>query len=299
MSNLAKKVMATPESAQSAKSEFPISENNIDVIEAILQQESGVRLGVSRDTMVYSRLVKRLRKLHLENFNDYCRLIEDRSNVEERKFMVDALTTNHTHFFREEHHFDHMKAQSLPALLAAAKNGARIRLWCAGCSSGEEPYCMAITILSLLPNAGSYDIKILATDIDRKILEKARTGIYPERGTTKIPQEIRDRWFEKVQSGLDVSYKVVAEVRNLVSFRELNLITDWPMKGPFQIVFCRNVVIYFDDEIKSRLWQKFSEMVAPQGTLYIGHSEHVSGPATKVFKTIATTTYERNGETCL
>ena len=298
MSNLARVSTSKANHQGSDEAEFVLTGADIDTIESILRQESGVRLGVSRQNMVYSRLIKRLRSLGLESFKEYCKLLKDRRNVDERRHMIDALTTNHTRFFRESHHFDHMHAHSLPPLLEAAKKGKRVRIWCAGCSSGEEAYCLAITILSLMPNASSFDIKILATDINTTILEKAKNATYPARAVTDIPPEVKSRWFSSVSNGIEPSYRVKDEVGKLISFRNLNLLSDWPMAGPFQIIFCRNVTIYFDDEVKSKLWKRFAGLMPQQGTLYIGHSEHVSGPAEAVFKAIGTTTYERKSGAC-
>ncbi len=267
--------------------------SDVNTIEEILYSISGVKLGASRESMVYSRLIKRLNALGLEQFRDYCALVGDKGNEEERRIMVDALTTNHTHFFREPHHFEHMRTVSLPPLLESARNGARVRLWCAGCSSGEEAFCMAFTILSLMPDAASYDIKILATDIDTTILEKARAGLYPERMLSKVPDDVRSRWFNPVAGSYENNYEVSPAVHELIAFRQLNLLSQWPMKGQFQIIFCRNVTIYFDEETKSELWQRFAAIMPVGGIIYIGHSEHLSGSAKNDFTNIATTTFEK------
>lgn len=147
---------------------------------------------------------------------------------------------------------------------------------------------MAITILAALPEAANLDVKILATDIDPNMVAEGRAGIYREEAITPVPLDLRRRWFKK--AGQD-RWEVADELRSLVSFRELNLIGDWPMKGKFDVIFCRNVVIYFDEPTQERIWSRFAPMLEPAGTLYIGHSERVTGPAAQIFETTGLTTY--------
>ena len=271
--------------------EFPFTTDDFQKIAAILHSHAGIALAEGKAALVYSRLAKRLRSLGLRSFREYCALVEDSREVDERQAMMAALTTNVTRYFREPHHLDHLRDQVLPKLVERAKRGGRIRLWSAACSNGQEPYSMAITLLSVLPDAANLDVKILATDIDPNMVAEGRAGVYREEAVSPVPIDLRRRWFKKVSVGSDVRWEVADELRALVSFRELNLIGDWPMKGKFDAIFCRNVVIYFDEPTQERIWSRFAPMLEPGGTLYIGHSERVTGPATQVFETTGLTTY--------
>jgi chemotaxis protein methyltransferase CheR len=180
-----------------------------------------------------------------------------------------------------------------PPLIAAAQRGDRVRLWSSACSSGEEPYSIALTLLSLAPNLANFDIKILATDIDPNMVACGERGIYPEKALASVPANLRERWFRAAR-GEDGELRATDELRRLVAFKQLNLIGAWPMKGRFQAIFCRNVVIYFDQPTQAKLWTRFASALAPNGVLYIGHSERLSGPAVGVFKSEGVTTYRLN-----
>lgn len=179
----------------------------------------------------------------------------------------------------------------LPRLIQSAKQGKKIRLWSAGCSSGQEPYSMALTILSLLPDARSHDIRILATDINPNVLAVGRKAVYREEEVADVPAELRNRWMEKFDQGGENLYHLDEAVTRMVSFRELNFIEPWPMRGTFQVIFCRNVVIYFDEKTQARIWSNMLPLLDRDGTLYIGHSERVNGAAAAHFTVDGTTTY--------
>ncbi len=256
----------------------------------MLHADSGIFLTEQKESLVYSRLVKRLRALGLSSFRDYCALIADASGTDERQKMLAALTTNVTRFFREPHHFAYLKETVLPPLLQAAKQGGRVRLWSAGCSKGQEPYSIAMTVLSLMPDANRHDIKILATDIDPYVLQEGRDGHYEKSEFDDMPKQERSRFFTDV-SGDGSSWGVSEEMRQLISFKELNLIGQWPIKGPFDVIFCRNVVIYFNEETQAKIWARYAGLLAPGALLCIGHSERLSGPAQARFKPVGTTMY--------
>lgn len=268
--------------------EFLFTAEDFKTIAQILHSHAGIALAEGKAALVYSRLAKRLRALGLRSFRDYCALIQDAKEVDERQAMMAALTTNVTRFFREPHHFDHLRDQVMPRLADHAKRGGRVRLWSAASSNGQEPYSMAITVLAALPDAANLDVKILATDIDPNMIAEGRAGIYREDAVAPVPLDLRRRWFKKAGEG---RWEVADELRELVAFRELNLIGDWPMKGRFDVIFCRNVVIYFDEPTQERIWSRFAPLLNPGGTLYIGHSERVTGPATQLFETTGLTTY--------
>ncbi len=271
--------------------EFLFTNEDFQQIAQILHSHAGIALAEGKAALVYSRLAKRLRSLGLRSFREYCALVEDVREVDERQAMMAALTTNVTLYFREPHHSTTCATWSCP-LVDRARKGGKIRLWSAACSNGQEPYSMAITVLSALPEAANLDVKILATDIDPNMVAEGKAGIYREDAVAPVPVELRRRWLKKPTSGgQDSRWEVADELRALVAFRELNLIGDWPMKGKFDAIFCRNVVIYFDEPTQERIWSRFAPMLNPGGTLYIGHSERVTGAATNIFETTGLTTY--------
>jgi len=252
------------------------------------QADFGLHLPQSKKDLVYSRLAKRLRHLGLRDFSDYCALLERHDAGEERTHMLSALTTNVTHFFREAHHFKMLRETVLPPLIKAAREKRRVRLWSAGCSAGQEPYSIAFTILELCPEAGKLDIRVLATDVDPQILAKAEAGLYPEEERKALPETAR-RLTDPAEGGFSISGKA----RELIRFGELNLMLDWPMRGTFDVIFCRNVAIYFDKPTQARLWQRFAGLIPAGGHLFIGHSERVAGTAEAAFRSIGVTAYQR------
>lgn len=261
--------------------EFLLTQKDFDAIRTVLYESSGINLSESKTALVYSRLAKRLRALGMESFREYCALIASNEGASERMTMLAALTTNVTHFFREPHHFEHMKQVILPPLLERVRRGDRIRFWSAGCSMGHEPYSMALTILSMMPNAADYDIRILASDIDPNVVAFGRAGVYDEETLSPVPKDLLRRWFSdsRQKSG---HFEVAEELKHLVSFRELNLIGDWPMRGQFQLIVCRNVTIYFDQPTRERIWARFARYLTDDSWLYLGHSERLSGEAADV-----------------
>lgn len=258
--------------------EYLFTARNFEAIATFLRAETGIALTEAKATLVYSRLAKRLRKLGLPDFDAYCAYVQTPQGAGERNEMLAALTTNVTRFFREPHHFDHLRRVVAPMLIETAKAGRRVRLWSAACSSGEEPYSIALTLLELFPDAARYDFRILASDIDPNILAKARAGVYREDAVEPIPAAMRDRWFAREGDRGERVWSVKEEVRSLIAFRELNLIGDWPMRGRFDAIFCRNVVIYFEEQTQAFLWNRFREQLTADGRLYIGHSERVDTP---------------------
>lgn len=277
--------------------EFAFSQEEFREIAGILYADAGIALAEHKMPLVYGRLVKRLRALGLESFKAYCAHIGSRGGAEERQAMMSALTTNVTRFLREPHHFEHLRTVTLPPLLAAARQGARVRVWSAGCSSGQEPYSIAMTILGLMPDAGERDIRILASDIDPVMVATARAGCYADEDVTEIPKADRMRWFEPNSGPDGKGWTANEAMRGLIAFRELNLMGPWPMKNRFDVIFCRNVVIYFDEETQARIWGRYSAALQPRGLLCIGHSERLSGPAKGDFESVGATMYTRQEAT--
>lgn len=245
-------------------------------IAQLVHAGAGIALTESKVNLVYSRLAKRLRAAGLKSFRDYCELINSTEGADERQAMIAALTTNVTRFFREKHHFDHVRDHLLPELAARARAGARVRLWSAGCSSGEEPYSLALTLLDAVPNAAELDMLVLASDIDPAMLAHAERGVYRASQLEDIPLASRRNRLEMIKSGNEMSFRIGDCVRALVRFRELNLLGSWPMAGKFDAIFCRNVMIYFDDATQHQLCERFAGILNENGMLYIGHSERVA-----------------------
>jgi len=271
--------------------EFPFTNEDFRRIAGLLYETSGIALPDSKATLVYSRLAKRLRALGIASFRDYCAMVASPEGADERHNMLTALTTNVTRFFREPHHFDHVLEHVIRPAHDAVRKGGKLRIWSAGCSSGQEPYSLALTILSEIPDAASLDVKILATDIDTNVLATGQEGVYSEDLIEAIPTSVRARWLERDPRNAR-NWRMGEAARSLVSFRELNLMTDWPMKGSFQAIFCRNVVIYFDEPTQERIFTRFHERLAPQGRLYVGHSERVGVAG---FETDGLTCYRQVG----
>jgi len=267
--------------------EFVFTNEDFRRIAQTLHDAAGIALPDSKATLVYSRLAKRLRALGLESFRDYCALVSGSDGLDERQQMIVALTTNVTRFFREPHHFEHLKTEVLPPLLSAARRGASVRIWSAGCSNGQEPYSIALTILSMMPEAPEHDVRILATDIDTQMLAEGREGVYSASVMAPVPGDQRARWFEREGD----RWRVSEPLRRLVTFNELNLMGQWPMKRQFNAIFCRNVVIYFEEATQARVFSRFIPLMAPDSRLYIGHSERITGEAVGRLDTDGVTTY--------
>lgn len=267
--------------------EFLFTTEDFTSIARMLYEDAGIALTESKASLVYSRLAKRLRALGIESFNDYCRLVAGAEGLGERQNMLAALTTNVTRFFREPHHFEHLKTRVLPPLLAGARRGGSVRIWSAGCSNGQEPYSIALGILSLMPDAPDFDVRILATDIDTQMLAEGRAGVYGAAAMAPVPGELRARWFERNGDKWSAS----EPLRRLVTFNELNLMGDWPMRRKFQAIFCRNVVIYFEEQTQARVFSRFVPLMSPDARLYIGHSERVCGEAAGRMESDGVTVY--------
>ena len=270
--------------------EFAYTDDDFRFVVRMAKELAGIALSDHKRDMVYSRLARRVRKLDLDSIREYCELLERDPNGEETGNFVNSITTNLTSFFRESHHFDHL-AQVLNELVKQ-KSQKRIRLWSAGCSAGMEAYTMAMTIYNTLGDLRGLDIKILATDIDTNILAFAQAGVYPEKEIEKVPPQLRDKFFKKVQARVGVEYEVSPQLKELVSFKRLNLMEDWPMKGPFDVIFCRNVVIYFDKPTQQRLFMRYADIIGKGGYLYIGHSETIRGVSDR-FQYAEKTIYRR------
>lgn len=279
----------------SEQRDIAFTHDDFTKIARIVHQEAGIALPAAKESLVYSRLAKRLRELGLKSFRQYVNLLSSAVDGDEMDCLVSALTTNTTHFMREKHHFDILAETVLPPLVAAARKGARVRLWSAACSSGEEAYGMAFALLDQCPEAGSLDLKILATDIDTQILALAEQGAYLPEQLTKLPEHQIENYFDgKVgEGGLR---HVVASARALISFRQMNLIRPWPVRRVFDVVFCRNVAMYFDQAAQDKIWRCYADILQPNGYLFLGHSERLSASVRRCFMPVGMTVFRRNSE---
>ena len=265
--------------------EFALSEREFARIKARVYAVAGISLSEAKRTLVVSRLSKIVRALQLPSIDAYIDYLERGGSAEDGQDFVNALTTNLTRFYREDHHFDHLR-DYVATLIAERPRGTRLRIWSAGCSTGQEPYTISMDLISAFPELKRWDFKILATDIDTAVLAKAAGGVYPESELNGLSKE-RARPFER-ESG---SIRIPAAMREPISFKPLNLIGPWPMKGPFDAIFCRNVAIYFDKPTQGEMFGRFANMLAPEGFLYIGHSENL-GSGGEGFRLVGKTIYQ-------
>ncbi len=277
---------------QELYSRYVFTDKDFDYIRALIGEYSGIHLTQGKRELVYARLAKRIRDLELTDFKQYCDLLRS-GNQEELIACVNAITTNVTSFYREEHHFAFLAETVLPWLVKQHGDPGprRLRVWSAGCSSGEEPYSIEMTLRDS-PILEKWDVKILATDLDSNVLQRAREGIYRMDQLDKVSDAKRRKWFlwgDDRNLGL---VKVRPELKSRIHFRQLNLMGPWPMHGPFQVIFCRNVVIYFDKVIQKQLFQRFADILAPEGYLFIGHSENLFGVSDQ-FRSIGRTIYRK------
>ncbi|SIQ02993.1 chemotaxis protein methyltransferase CheR [Rhizobium sp. RU35A] len=279
-----------------ASGEYPLTRRDLAEIAAMIYSDAGIYLNDTKASLVYSRLSKHIRNLGLKGFREYCTLVSSPEGAHVRREMLSHLTTNFTRFFRENHHFEHLRDEVLPGLIARAKSGGRVRIWSAACSDGQEPYSIALTVLALLPNAADYDFRILATDIDPKILALARAGVYDENALETVSPAMRKQYFREVDANGRRKFQVDDRVKKLITYNELNLMAQWPFKGNFDVIFCRNVVIYFDEPTQMKIWSRFAQLFPIGGHLYIGHSERVTGEAKNLFDNIGITTYRYTGK---
>ena len=232
----------------------------------------GISLSDAKRALVYGRLARRLRRLGLDSFDQYCELLQRDGSGELEQF-TNALTTNLTAFFREPHHFDYLAATLLPKLMQEKAAHKRLRIWSAGCSTGEEPYSIAMALAETIPRLDLWDVLILATDIDSNVLAKGESGIYAEDRIEGLSANRKRRWFRKGRAGNAGKVRVVPELRQLILFNKLNLVDIWPMRGPFDFIFCRNVVIYFDKATQKVLFDRFARLLGHGSSLFIGQSE--------------------------
>jgi chemotaxis protein methyltransferase CheR len=256
--------------------EFLFTDEDFRAIRRLVMEQSGISLSEMKRDMVYARLSRRIRKLGLKTFAEYLPLVE-KGEGEEVVTFVNAITTNLTSFFREEHHFEFLAQELVPELMEKHARSRRIRIWSAGCSSGCEPYSIAMVLRETLPDAETWDVKILASDLDTDILAEAERGVYGLEKLKGVSKQRQRRWFWKGKGENAGTVRVASELRKMITFRQLNLMAGWPLRGSFDVIFCRNVLIYFDKPTQNKLFERWAEMLVPGGSLFLGHSESMTG----------------------
>lgn len=258
----------------------------------LIYREAGIWLAIHKHALLTGRLARRLRLLGLKDMQEYYQLVTQPDQQHERAVMIDCITTNETHFFREPRHFDYLERQVFPKWQQEAAAGDRImrlRVWSAGCSSGEEPYSLAMLLLKNFPENKGWDIEVLGTDISTRVLEKARAATYPIEKSKDIPTEYLHAYMLKGRGDHKAMMKVSPELHRVVRFARVNLHADsYPILGAFDLIFCRNVLIYFDQESKIKVIGGILRHLSPAGLLFVGHSEHLGGIAPSL-KTVAPT----------
>lgn len=279
-----------PPSAPQPALDREIDAATFAALRRIVERETGIALQDSKRPLLQARLAGRLPALGHPDFAAYLARLEAPDGRAERAALISAVTTNVTAFFREQHHFTLLAQRILPPLLDPLRRGGRLRLWSAACSTGEEAYSMAATLLTACPEAAACDIRILATDIDEAVLARAERAEYDPRLIGGLPPAQRAALF-----GPPPATRIREDLRRLIRFRPLNLNGDWPMRGPFHAIFCRNAAIYFARDRQERLWQRFAALLAPDGWLILGHSERLTGPAAAAFRCEDITAYRKTG----
>lgn len=276
-------------SATAKQREFEFTWDDFEALRTLSNRHSGIVVSDEKFDMFYSRLAKRIRSLGLRNFREYCDLLENDPGEEFGQF-INAVTTNLTSFFRENHHFEYLSVKLLPHLLQQNAQSRRIRVWSAGCSTGEEPYSIAMTLGEKIP--ADWDVKILATDLDTNVLATAAKGVYSEDRTNGITPARAKNWLMKGRGKYHGNIRMHPDLQSMIRFKQLNLMGDWPMQGPFDLIFCRNVLIYFDKDTKQKLIDRYAEILRNGGHLFVGHSESLY-QITSRFALIGNTIYRK------
>lgn len=277
---------------QPVQSDTTLSRDDMALVAKLVYEHAGIVIREHKEAMARGRLARRVKVLGLGSIAEYCAYLRTAAAADEIPELINAVTTNHTAFFRERHHFDHLRKDVLPRLIQerAGRRG-RIRIWSAACSSGEEPYSIAAISRDVIGHRSDLDFRILATDIDTDILDRAAAGQYPAEQFDRLPADLRLLLRLEGQSARGEA-RIAEDLKRLIAFKRLNLIEHWPMKGPFDVIFCRNVFIYFDTPTKAAILDRYVGLLQPGGFLYLGHSESLPQPHPQL-RLIGRTIYER------
>jgi len=269
-----------------------MSDAHFNCFRELAKSHAGIALPNQKRNMVYRRVSKRLAALGLRDFDAYRHVLLGPDANHEMEHFINALTTNKTEFFRENHHFEHFASTVLPWVQerAGKHGGQKLRLWSAGCSTGQETYSVAMTLVEAMSDLSRWDAKILGTDIDTSVIEFAREGVYSSAELESIPEKLRRKFIEMLP--VEAFGRMSGALRSLITFNPLNLHDVWPMRGKFDAIFCRNVIIYFDFADQCRLFDRFADLLCEGGYVYIGHSESLF-KVTERFRPMGQSIYQR------
>lgn len=271
--------------------DFIFTDEDFDHIRTLVKQHTGISLSDAKKNMVYSRLSRRLRASGINSFNEYINIIQSSDSPEFNHF-INAITTNLTSFFRENHHFDYLQKQVIPELMQRNARQRSIRAWSCACSTGEEPYSIAMAVQESLPPGQTWDVRIVATDLDSNVIAKATSGTYESERIASLTQERKRRWFMKGKGSKEGLVRIRPELQEYIEFRQLNLLHDLPFDEEFDFVFCRNVVIYFDKDTQKILFDRIADVMKEDSCLFIGHSESLF-KVTDRFRLLGQTIYRK------
>lgn len=272
-------------------SKLEMSAQEFQLVANLASDIAGLSIPDTKMSLVQSRLSKRMRQVGMSSFGEYlARVAAAKVDSSERKEFLSALTTNVSSFYRESHHFEFFTKHVIPGISHKLAAGEKVRIWSAGCSSGQEPYSIAMELLLACPDAQAPNVLILGSDIDPEILARAKSAQYTEAEIDGIPADRRGRFLEKTPDG---RFEMCGRIRSLIRFKELNLHGQWPMTGPFDAIFCRNVVIYFDETRQQALWPRFNGLLQKGGHLFLGHSERIHPLNGTGFESAGVTTYRK------
>ncbi len=274
--------------------EFEFTERDFRHVRELLLAQAGINLSEAKRDLVYGRLARILRRKGYGRFKDYLDALDVAGRAGDRSEFINALTTNVTSFFRESHQFERMGREVMPELLErkAAIGDRRIRVWSSACSTGPEPYSIAIVLNETIRSFTEWNVRVLATDLDSNVIQTAQSGIYDAETLEALDKARLSRFFEKGTGPQEGRYRAKRCLRDLIVFKQLNLMGEWPMRGLFDVIFCRNVVIYFDKPTQVRLFERLADKLTPGGTLFIGHSESLTGMAER-FDYLGGNTYRK------
>ena len=282
----------TNELAIAGAADFELTDAQFHRIRALVREHTGISLSDAKRQLVYGRLSRRLRALKLDSFGEYLELLDSGGAAELEEF-TNAITTNLTSFFREPHHFEYLASDVLPQIIARDTGVRRVRIWCCAASTGEEPYSIAMVLREAEKSLAGFDTKLLATDLDSAVLTTAATGVYNAERLKSVNSTRASRFFQRGSGAHAGKFRVQGELRNLITFKQLNLMHEWPVRGPFDAIFCRNVIIYFDKDTQRALFARMSALQRPGDFLFLGHSESLYRVSDK-YDLVGRTIYRRN-----
>jgi chemotaxis protein methyltransferase CheR len=272
--------------------DFKLTDAEFNRIRVLVREHTGIALSDAKRQLVYGRLARRLRALKLTDFSAYIALLEGGEPAELEEF-TNAVTTNLTSFFREAHHFDYLAREALPAIVGRDAGLKRLRIWCCAASTGEEPYSIAMVLRECQQMLVGWDAKLLATDLDSAVLATGSEGVYAQERFGAVSATRLKNFFAELPGAGGARFRAGKELRSLITFKQLNLMNEWPMRGPFEAIFCRNVIIYFDKATQRALFERMAQLQRPGDFLFLGHSESLYRVSER-YDLIGKTIYRRN-----